>query len=155
MARRQRTDLFVWHCSATKPNQHIGRETIEEWHLSRGFSSIGYHFVITRAGDLQVGRPLEEIGAHVQGYNAASVGICLVGGLDEQGRELVNAPQMFTPQQWDTARILAAFLQRLYPEAKHVGHRDLSPDANRDGKIQRAEWLKSCPGFDVAQQFPV
>lgn len=155
MAKRQRTDLIVFHCSATRPSQHIGRETIEEWHLSRGFSSIGYHFVITRAGDLQTGRPLEDIGAHVQGYNAASVAVCMVGGLDHNGHEFANAPQAFTPQQWDTARVLVAFLRKLYPEAKILGHRDLSPDTNKDGKIEPREWLKSCPGFDAAAQFPV
>lgn len=155
MANRQRTDFIVFHCSATKPSQHIGKEQIEEWHLSRGFSSIGYHFVITRAGDLQLGRPLEEIGAHVQGFNANSVGICMVGGLDERGLELVNAPQMFTPDQWATAHDLVAMLRHVYPSAKIKGHRDFSPDTNKDGRIEQREWLKTCPGFDAAQQFPV
>jgi N-acetylmuramoyl-L-alanine amidase len=155
MAKRQRTDLIVFHCSATRPNQHIGREQIEEWHLSRGFSSIGYHFVITRAGDLQLGRPLEDIGAHVQGFNATSVGVCMVGGLTIAGHELVNAPDQFTKEQWATAFDLVQVLRRVYPAARVVGHRDLSPDSNKDGKIQQTEWLKSCPGFDAAQQFPV
>ena len=30
-----------------------------------------------------------------------------------------------------------------------VGHRDLSPDNNQDGKITPNEWLKTCPGFDA------
>lgn len=152
MTIRQRTDLIVIHCSATKPSQHIGRAQIEEWHLAKGWSGIGYHFVITRAGDLETGRPLEEVGAHVQGYNAHSVGVCMVGGLDDLGRAIQNAPAQFTTAQWDTARVLVAFLRKLYPAAKVVGHRDLSPDKNQDGKIQPAEWLKTCPGFDAARE---
>lgn len=153
--KRTGTDLIVFHCSATKPSQHIGRAQIEEWHVARGFSGIGYHFVITRAGDLELGRALEDIGAHVEGFNGRSVGVCMVGGLDERGQGLINAPAQFTPQQWATARILVAFLRRLYPDARICGHRDLSPDANRDGKIEQREWLKTCPGFDAAEQFAV
>lgn len=152
MSSRQRTDLIVIHCSATKPNQHIGREQIEEWHLAQGYAAIGYHFVITRAGDLQQGRPLEAMGAHVKGFNVSSVGVCMVGGLDELGRSFHNAPGQFTHAQWDTARVLVAMLRKLYPEAKVVGHRDLSPDKNMDGKIQPSEWLKTCPGFDAAHE---
>lgn len=149
---RQRTDLIVFHCSATKPNQHIGRAQIEEWHVAKGWSGIGYHFVITRAGDLEPGRPIDQIGAHVAGYNAASVGVCMVGGLDEMGRSFHNAPAQFTPQQWETARTLLATLRKLYPNARVVGHRDLSPDLNKDGKITPNEWLKTCPGFDAVAE---
>lgn len=153
--KRLGTDLIVFHCSATKPNQHIGRAQIEEWHLAKGWASIGYHFVITRAGDLELGRPLEDVGAHVQGFNGRSVGICMVGGLDDVGRELVNAPQMFTAAQWDTAHKLVAMLRKIWPAARVTGHRDLSPDKNLDGRVERTEWLKSCPGFDAAAQFAV
>jgi len=151
--KRTATDLIVIHCSATRPSQHIGAAQIAEWHAAKGWTAIGYHFVITRAGDLELGRPVDEVGAHVAGFNGKSVGICMVGGLDQEGRELANAPQMFTPAQWDTARVLVAYLRKLYPAARVCGHRDLSPDKNQDGKIQQSEWLKSCPGFDAAQQF--
>jgi N-acetyl-anhydromuramyl-L-alanine amidase AmpD len=153
--KRLGTDLLVFHCSATKPSQHIGRAQIEEWHLAKGWAAIGYHFVITRAGDVELGRPLEELGAHVQGFNGRSVGICMVGGLDDQGRELVNAPQMFTPAQWIAAHKLVDFLRTVWRDARICGHRDLSPDKNADGRIERTEWLKSCPGFDAAAQFAV
>lgn len=151
--KRERTDLIVWHCSATKPNVHVGAAQIREWHLAKGWADIGYHFVIPRSGDLELGRPLDVIGAHVSGFNSYSVAACMVGGLDEQGRSFHNAPQQYTPQQWETARILNAFLRRLYPNARTTGHRDLSPDKNNDGKITPDEWLKTCPGFDAAREF--
>lgn len=152
MISRDHTDLIVIHCSATKPSQHIGRAQIREWHLAKGWSDIGYHFVITRAGDLEAGRPLDQVGAHVQGFNGSSVGVCMVGGLDELGRSFQNAPTQFTPAQWSTAKILVAFLRKLYPNARITGHRDLSPDKNMDGKITPNEWLKTCPGFDAARE---
>lgn len=155
MSARQRTDLIVFHCSATKPSQHIGAAQITEWHLAKGWTAIGYHFVITRAGDLELGRPVHEVGAHVAGFNGASVGVCMVGGLDERGNSLVNAPNQFTAAQWNTAKVLLAYLRKLYPDARVCGHRDLSPDANKDGKIQQQEWLKTCPGFDAARELGV
>lgn len=153
MSSRTRTDLIVFHCSATKPSQHIGAAQITEWHLAKGWAAIGYHFVITRAGDLELGRAVTEVGAHVSGFNSFSVGVCMVGGLDETGRALIEAPEQFTKQQWDTARVLLAYLRKLYPSARVCGHRDLSPDLNNDGKIAPQEWLKTCPGFDAARVF--
>ncbi|WP_218565127.1 MULTISPECIES: hypothetical protein [unclassified Pseudomonas] len=37
-----------------------------------------------------------------------------------------------------------------YPAARILGHRDLSPDLNNDGKITPIEFIKACPSFDVA-----
>lgn len=150
MAARKLTDLIVFHCSATRPDQHIGAQQITEWHAAKGWTAIGYHFVITRAGDLELGRPVTDVGAHVAGFNSTSVGVCMVGGLDMRGNAIINAPDQFTPAQWETAKILLAYLRKLYPGARVCGHRDLSPDKNQDGKIQQSEWLKTCPGFDVA-----
>ena len=76
---RTRTDFLVVHCSATRPEMDVGVEDIRRWHLAKGWSDIGYHYVITRNGTPQTGRPEGEIGAHVHGYNARSVGINLSG----------------------------------------------------------------------------
>ena len=32
------------------------------------------------------------------------------------------------------------------------GHRDYSPDLNGDGIIQRNEWIKECPCFEVSDK---
>lgn len=156
MTARTRTDLIVFHCSATKPSQNIGRKEIEEWHLSRGFASIGYHLVIRRDGTVEQGRALDQIGAHVEGYNSASVGVCLVGGLNEDGSGVEFGSfddTDYTRAQWAAAHDIVNFLRRVYPAARIVGHRDLSPDLNNDGKIQQREWMKTCPGFDAAMVF--
>lgn len=133
MAVRHATDLLVVHCAATKARMDIGAAEIRRWHKEKGWADIGYHYVIRRNGVLEVGRDEATVGAHVAGYNARSIGICLVGGIDEQGR----AENNFTPAQFAALRRLLARLAARYPAARIVGHRDLNPG-------------KDCPSFDIA-----
>ncbi len=149
MSRRTQTRFIVIHCSATKPNQNITAQTIREWHIAKGWGDIGYHWVIQRDGTIEAGRPVDDVGAHVAGHNTDTVSVCMVGGLDEAGASFANRPDLFTPAQWASAKLLVAVLRRMYPFAAILGHRDLSPDLNHDGKIQPGEWLKTCPGFDA------
>jgi hypothetical protein len=157
-------ELIVVHCSATASGKRIGSNlrgitaahVIDGWHAQRGFHRaatcvtcyssalgfIGYHWVIDLDGSIQRGRHPREVGAHVAGHNAKSLGICLVGGAEPDAR--------YTVAQWDALRRLVDELQQRWPQARVVGHRDLSPDADGDGRVERHEWLKTCPGFDVA-----
>lgn len=148
-ALRSLTDFIVWHCSATRPHQDIGAKEIDIMHKKRGWSGIGYHFVIRRNGVLEAGRALEDSGAHVRGYNHRSVGICMVGGISPEGVPTSN----FTSEQWNTASVVQHFLETLYSKAETLGHRDLSSDRNQDGKITEDEWMKECPCFDVRKIF--
>ena len=75
--------LLVIHCSATRCNVPFTVEQLRQCHLQRGFKDIGYHFYITRDGELHHCRPISEPGAHVRGFNRHSIGICYEGGLDE------------------------------------------------------------------------
>lgn len=143
MTPRKQTDLLVVHCSATHGDVSV--RDIAQWHRDRGFEDIGYHFVIRRSGALEKGRPVEMIGAHVQGYNHSSVGICLVGGLDEKG----NPQNNFTDPQFLALAALLKNLRVKYAATRIVGHRDLSPDLNHDGIVEPKEWIKYCPCFDV------
>jgi N-acetyl-anhydromuramyl-L-alanine amidase AmpD len=146
MAVRSRTDLIVLHCSATRASQPVTAAHIRDWHRARGWSDIGYHRVIRRDGTVEAGRALDAVGSHVAGFNARSVGICLVGGLDDR----TGAPaDTFTPAQWTALRALVTDLVRRYPDARVTGHRDLSPDRDGDGVVGSHEWLKSCPCFDA------
>ena len=157
-------NLIVIHCSASPNGDTLFRgrvnepgfqtpvQVIDDWHAKRGFQrspearrrynpglrAIGYHYVIYRNGGISTGRDVTEIGAHVTGYNQKSLGICLVG------------TDRFTEDQWESLRDLVTRLQSLYPESRVVGHRDLSPDQNANGIVEKFEWLKTCPGFDVA-----
>lgn len=144
---RKSTELIVIHCSATHASMDIGVREITQWHIQRGFDTVGYHYVIRRNGELEVGRPEGVIGAHARGHNANSIGVCLAGGVNRQN----IAQNNFTAEQYTTLASLLKQLKMRYPEARILGHRDLSPDKNGDGKITANEFIKACPSFDVAQ----
>lgn len=126
---------LVVHCSATRPDMDVGRAEIESWHLYRGFAAIGYHFVIRQDGTVEPGRPLDHEGAHARGYNDESVGICLVGGLDNYGQPSDD----YSPEQWESLERTLRFLKCVFPSAEVLGHRDLPGVA------------KACPCFDARE----
>ena len=125
---------IVIHCSATRLSQDYTKEDVERDHKKRGFSGIGYHYYIRKNGVLEIGRPEDEIGAHVKGFNDKSIGVCYEGGLAED-----DSPQdTRTAEQLMTMHRLLRDLRRKYPDAKIVGHRDLLRYRT-----------KSCPCFDA------
>ena len=80
------TEIIV-HCTATRPEWWAGRHMadkvaeIRRWHVQdRGWKNIGYHYLIDRDGTVAEGRPVDQIGAHVQGKNTGTIGIALFGG---------------------------------------------------------------------------
>ena len=123
---------IVVHCSATPPSMDIGVAEIDRWHRQRGFLKIGYHRVIRRDGTVEEGRAWDEVGAHVEGWNSVSVGICLVGGIDDKGKPEDN----FEPVQKVVLRAMLESLLVKFPKAQIIGHHDLNPH-------------KACPSFDV------
>lgn len=155
--------LIVIHCSATPNGRRTTVDDIDRWHRERGFSrqtqwrerqnpqllAIGYHYIIYASGTVATGRHLDEVGAHAQGYNQRSTGICLVG------------TDRFSPAQWDSlAHLLTAEVARV------TGR---NGPADRNNPLTRsacAAWgsgrgiaihghrdlpgvRKACPGFDV------
>ena len=50
-------------------------------------------------------------------------------------------------------RSLLKMLHKKYPAAVIQGHRDFSPDLNKDGKITPNEWMKSCPCFNAKEEY--
>lgn len=145
---RQITEL-VLHCSATKEGKNVTVADIDRWHRERGFKKIGYHYVIYLDGSIHTGRGLEEVGAHVTGHNATTIGICYVGGLDASG----NPKDTRTPEQKAAIVYLLESLREKFPKARICGHRDFSPDKNGNGKIEPNEYIKACPCFDAAAEY--
>ena len=131
---RRTTNWIVIHCSATRAIQDVGAADIRKWHRAQGWSDIGYAFVIRRSGKIETGRPVDAIGSHVKGHNADSVGVCLVGGLNNDTYKPENN---YTPQQWEGLIRLLKTLTAKYPKAKVRGHRDFP-------NVQ-----KSCPCFSA------
>lgn len=140
---------LVLHCSATRPGQRVGVAEIDRWHRQRGFSQIGYHFVVLPDGTIRRGRDVEKIGAHAKGHNSDSIGICYIGGVDASGRPADTR----TEAQRAALCFLLQQLRERFPEAEIVGHRDLSPDRNGNGTIEPSEWLKACPSFDAKEEY--
>lgn len=129
---------IIIHCSATPPSMDVGVKEIRQWHLERGWSDIGYHFVIRRDGTIEEGRPVAIKGAHcaAKGGNTGSIGICMVGGVRKSGTKLITENN-FTGKQWLAIDALIKRLLREYPAIDTLlGHRDL-------------ESRKDCPSFSV------
>ncbi len=78
---------IILHCSATPEGKDFTTSQIKSWHLQRGFSDIGYHYVIYRDGSIHNGRDVNVSGAHCTNHNAKSIGICYIGGLDTTGKK--------------------------------------------------------------------
>tara|TARA_B000000565_G_C23756041_1_gene366516 strand:+ start:532 stop:960 length:429 start_codon:yes stop_codon:yes gene_type:complete len=133
MPERKETNKIIIHCAATKPSMDIGIEEITKWHIQRGFSGCGYHYVIKRDGAIETGRAEEDIGAHAYGHNSDSIGISLVGGLSEDGKSEAN----YTDEQWSMLRELVEELIEKYPDVEVIGHNDVSK--------------KDCPCFNVKE----
>lgn len=131
-------EYIVIHCSATPPSMDIGWREIDRWHRQRGWLKGGYHYVIRRDGTREPGRAETEPGAHARGYNSKSIGICMVGGIkggDRQDRDFNEPENNFTEDQWAALFLLLAELLHRYPDAKIIGHNEVSS--------------KACPSFDV------
>lgn len=140
---------IVLHCSATKEGVPFGIEDIGRWHRQRGFRKVGYHYVILLDGTIRKGRDIAQVGAHVQGSNANSIGICYIGGLDADGKPKDTR----TEEQKASLFFLLQQLREQFPDAMICGHRDFSPDLNGDGIIEPWEWMKACPCFDAIDEY--
>jgi N-acetylmuramoyl-L-alanine amidase len=129
---RSSTDYIVIHCAATKASMDIGLTEIRKWHVQdNGWRDVGYHYIIRRNGEVELGRSIRDTGAHAAGYNHKSVSVCMVGGMAEDNSAEAN----FTPQQWTALLDLIKQLKIQYPEADVIGHNEISE--------------KECPSFDV------
>ena len=133
----RRIDLIVIHCTGSRPDQHLTLGLLDKIHQARGWKCCGYHYYITRDGQLHFGRSEEMVGAHARHYNAHSIGVCYEGGLDEKGR----AADTRTPAQKKALLTLLYSLKQDYPDAEIVGHRDL-PHVHKD-----------CPCFDARTEY--
>lgn len=143
--RRRSTDYIVLHCSATPSTANVGAVEIRQWHQARGWSDIGYHFVIRRDGEVERGRSLDEVGSHVRNYNAKSIGICLVGGVDARQRPKNN----FTVAQWSALKTLLTDLQPRFPSSRIIGHRDFPGVSKACPCFDAVDWAKA-NGFRAA-----
>lgn len=129
---------IILHCSASSFGS---ADVIDRWHKERGWSGCGYHYVVCNGyenkgdefeenvmnGEIQVGRDLEVAGAHARGYNADSIGICMIGTNE------------FTEEQFTSLGSLVIGMMTQF---------DLSPE-DVLGHYQVDTHGKTCPNFDI------
>ena len=82
----RKINLIVVHCTATPEGRDVTVADIDRMHRARGWKKIGYHYVVYRDGSVHEGRPVNEVGAHVYGHNANSIGVVYVGGVAKDGK---------------------------------------------------------------------
>jgi N-acetylmuramoyl-L-alanine amidase len=140
---RKITEIIV-HCTATRPDWWAGKRTsdkvreIKRWHVQdRGWSDIGYHFLIDRDGTVAKGRDMARDGAHVQGKNKGTIGISLFGG--HGSAETDQFGDHFTPEQDVALRNLIGDLQKQFGLVPVSGHNQYA--------------AKACPGFNAPAWF--
>lgn len=128
MRLSRRIQLLAIHHSAS--GRATTLEQIRSWHELRGWSDVGYHFVIEGDGTLRPGRNPNEIGAHAKGHNMHSLGVCVVG-------DNTQPSLAWSEDQRQSLVDFVRWFRRFYPEADIMGHRDLKDAATL------------CPGLDV------
>ena len=129
-------DKIIIHCSATPEGVFFDASRIDKWHRDRGWSGIGYHYVILLDGTIEYGRDIEKNGAHTLGHNTGSIGICYIGGMD---KEMKSAKDTRTEAQKESFLLLLKTLKRFHPEATIHGHNNFSS--------------KKCPSFDAQTEY--
>ena len=127
---------IIVHCSATPEGKDYTLDTIRQWHRQRGFSDIGYHYVIHPDGKVEEGRDVNIAGAHCSGHNSKSIGICYIGGMTADNKK---AKDTRTAKQRTMLLWLLVKMRNLYPSAKIHGHRDFA--------------AKACPSFDATEEY--
>ncbi len=130
---RRSISKIILHCTATPEGRDFSVEQVRQWHLARGFSDIGYHYLVGRDGTIYAGRPESVVGAHCTGQNTCSIGVCYVGGEESDGSHRPKDTR--TPAQKKALRELVDSLLKEYPGATVHGHYEF---AN-----------KACPSFKI------
>ena len=120
MDTRNTTEKIILHhadassCSA---------EDIHRWHLNKGWSGAGYHFLVRKDGSIYRLRPEDKVGAHAYGSNYNSIGICFEGRYMQE-----DMPEA----QKRAGKELVAYIKNKYNITTVHAHRD--------------ENATSCPG---------
>jgi len=136
-AMRDITHIVV-HCTATPEGRPHTVKEVTKWHQARGWRTIGYHWLVRLDGTIEPGRAESQVGAHVEGQNAHSIGVVYVGGID---KDTFKPKDTRTPEQKAALLNLLKDLKSRYPKARILGHRDFPSVA------------KACPSFGAEVEY--
>jgi N-acetylmuramoyl-L-alanine amidase len=135
---KRKINKIIVHCTATPECREIDITDVRRWHVEeRGWSDVGYHFLVLLDGTIQEGRSLERSGAHTKGHNRDSIGVAYVGGMSADGEQSVPKDTRTEEQKEALVDLLCEL--RLCYGGKIYGHRDFSS--------------KACPSFDAKKEY--
>lgn len=125
----------IFHCTATPEGRWFDRKDVNAWHKQRGWAMIGYHYLILLDGTIQVGRPIGMVGAHCEGHNTGTIGICYVGGLTADGKRPkdTRTAAQIAATEW----LVKALKKKFKIRSRVKGHNEYNHG-------------KACPSFNVA-----
>lgn len=117
---REATTRIVIHHTGNPVDDDLSAEQIHASHQAQGWAGIGYHFVVRKDGTVELGRPVDCVGAHAEGFNYCSIGIHICGNfnLAEPTEAQINALPMLIADICDAYGLVAS-------DSIVVGHRDL------------------------------
>ena len=130
---RGETDMIVLHHTGNPYDDDLSAEEINASHQAKGWTCIGYHYVVRKDGTVEQGRPHWTAGAHAYGHNSHTIGIHVCGNFE------IGEP---TDAQIESTAMLLANVCTDYGlpiDRDHiVGHRELMGTA--------------CPGRNLFSQ---
>ena len=138
---------IVVHCTASHQSMTI--EGLKQEFKRKGWVNPGYHYVVSPDGKIAQLLDEDKVSNGVKGFNSVSINVAYIGGIDTNGKPVDNR----TEEQKASLRSLLKMLHKKYPTAVIQGHRDFSPDLNKDGKITPNEWMKACPCFNAKEEY--
>jgi len=116
LVKRNSTKYIILHHRAGNGDA----DSIHAQHLTQGWSGIGYHFYVRKDGSVYRGRPLGVIGAHCQGHNSYSVGVCFEGNFETEA---------MPDAQMEAGQAIVSYIKEVYPSAEIKRHKDFESTA--------------------------
>lgn len=138
--------IFI-HCTAGSQKQTVAGLRAE--FKRKGWKNPGYHYVISPDGAITQLLDEQQVSNGVKGYNQTSINVAYIGGIDSNGKAIDNRTEA---QKASLIKLLKELRGR-YPKAQILGHRDISPDTNHNGKVDSWERIKECPCFDAMIEY--
>lgn len=152
MTSTRTISLIVVHCTGTSSGASL--EAIKNyWRKKLKWKRAGYHYMIDSNGKLIQTANLNDMTNGVKGHNTHAIHVAYIGGTTTNERGRTVAADTRTTAQRTSLRSLLEQLHHTFPKALILGHRDLSPDLNRNGRIDPGERIKACPCFDAVKEY--